>query len=217
MPFFLELLTYDGKIDDAKGEEYAKVKPEKVFKTMEEFSKPQYDVTVLKVEMPFNIKFVEGYNGDNNVVYTQEEAKKLLKKQSDLTDLPYIFLSAGVTSEEFIAEIKMAEEAGADFNGVLCGRATWKPAIKPFAAEGEKQGIGTEQSHERYNILMERLEESPEMRMDAVRNALDSVSKDNFGEFESTEWSIVMNLSAREARYYHRENYEQDYTFRLGE
>ena len=74
-----------------------------------------------------------------------------------------------------------------------------------YLAEGEKQGIGTEQSHERYNILMERLEESPEMRMDAVRDALDSVSKDNFGEFESTEWSIVMNLSAGEARYYHRE------------
>lgn len=86
-----------------------------------------------------------------------------------------------------------------------------------YLAEGEKQGIGTEQSHERYNILMERLEESPEMRMDAVRDALDSVSKDNFGEFESTEWSIVMNLSAGEARYYHRENYEQNYTFRLGE
>ena len=86
-----------------------------------------------------------------------------------------------------------------------------------YLAEGEKQGIGTEQSRERYNILMERLEESPEMRMDAVRDALDSVSKDNFGEFESTEWSIVMNLSAGEARYYHRENYEQDYTFRLGE
>lgn len=86
-----------------------------------------------------------------------------------------------------------------------------------YLAEGEKQDIGTGQSHERYNILMERLEESPEMWMDAVRDALDSVSKDNFGEFESTEWSIVMNLSAGEARYYHRENYEQDYTFRLGE
>ena len=34
----------------------------------------------------------------------------------------------------------MAEEAGADFNGVLCGRATWKPAIKPFAAESEAAG-----------------------------------------------------------------------------
>lgn len=140
LPFFLELLTYDANIDDAKGEEYAKVKPEKVEKTMKEFSKPEYKVTVLKVEMPFNIKFVEGYNGDNEVVYTQEEAKKLLKQQSDATDLPYIFLSAGVTSEEFIAEIKMAEEAGANFNGVLCGRATWKPSIKPFAADGEEVG-----------------------------------------------------------------------------
>ncbi len=140
LPFFLEVLTYDANIADAKSEEFAKVKADKVLKTMKEFSKPQYGVTVLKVEIPFNIKFVAGFNGGNNVVYTQEEAKDLLKKQSEITDLPYIFLSAGVTSEEFIAEIKMAEEAGADFNGVLCGRATWKPAIKPFAAESEAAG-----------------------------------------------------------------------------
>ncbi len=140
LAFFLEVVTYDGHMDSVQSEEYAKVKPDKVFKTMEEFSKPQYDVTVLKVEIPFNIKYVDGFNGDNNVVYTQEEAKKLLKKQSDITDLPYIFLSAGVTSEEFIAEIKMAEEVGAQFNGVLCGRATWKPSIEPFAAEGEDVG-----------------------------------------------------------------------------
>ena len=140
LPFFLEILTYDANIADAKSKEFAKVKADKVLKTMKEFSKPQYGVTVLKVEIPFNIKFVAGFNGDNNVVYTQEEAKDLLKKQSEITDLPYIFLSAGVTSEEFIAEIKMAEEAGADFNGVLCGRATWKPAIKHFAAESEAAG-----------------------------------------------------------------------------
>ncbi|MDF7683578.1 tagatose 1,6-diphosphate aldolase [Lactobacillus sp. ESL0679] len=140
LPLFLELLTYDANIADAKGADFAKVKADKVLKTMKEFSAPKYGVTVLKVEIPFNIKFVEGFNGDNEVVYTQAQAKELLKKQSDITDLPYIFLSAGVTSEEFIAEIKMAEEAGADFNGVLCGRATWKPSIKPFAAEGEEVG-----------------------------------------------------------------------------
>ena len=84
-----------------------------------------------------------------------------------------------------------------------------------YLAEGEKQGIGTQQSHERYDILMNQLEETPQMGMEDVRDALDSVSKDNFGEFESTEWSIVMNLSAGEARYYHRENYNQNYTFRL--
>lgn len=84
-----------------------------------------------------------------------------------------------------------------------------------YLAEGEKQGIGTQQSHERYDILLNQLEETPQMGMEDVRDALDSVSKDNFGEFESTEWSIVMNLSAGEARYYHRENYNQNYTFRL--
>ena len=140
LPFFLELLTYDSKIEDTKSVEFAKVKANKVLQAMKEFSAPQYDVTVLKVEIPFNIKFVEGFNGNNEVVYTQEQAKDLLKQQSDSTDLPFIFLSAGVTSEEFIAEIKMAEEAGADFNGVLCGRATWKPAIKPFAGESEAAG-----------------------------------------------------------------------------
>ena len=84
-----------------------------------------------------------------------------------------------------------------------------------YLAEGEKQDIGTEQSHERYDILMNQLEETSQMGMENVRDALDSVSKGNFGEFESTEWSIVMNLSAGEARYYHRENYSQDYTFQL--
>lgn len=140
LPFFLELLTYDSKIEDTKSAEFAKVKANKVLQAMKEFSAPQYDVTVLKVEIPFNLKFVEGFNGNNEVFYTQEQAKDLLKQQSDITDLPFIFLSAGVTSEEFIAEIKMAEEAGADFNGVLCGRATWKPAIKPFAGESEAAG-----------------------------------------------------------------------------
>lgn len=140
LPLFLELLTYDANIPDAKSEEFAKIKPDKVLRTMKEFSKPEYGVTVLKIEIPFNISYVAGFNGDNPVVYTQKEAKELLKKQSDATELPYIFLSAGVTSEEFIAEIKMAEEAGADFNGVLCGRATWKPSIKPFAGESEEAG-----------------------------------------------------------------------------
>lgn len=84
-----------------------------------------------------------------------------------------------------------------------------------YLADGEKNGIGTQQSHERYDILMRLLEETPTMTMAEVRNALDSVSKDNFGELESTEWSIVMNLATGEARYYHRENYTKSYVFTL--
>lgn len=86
-----------------------------------------------------------------------------------------------------------------------------------YLAPGEKQGIGTSQSHTRYDILMKFLNEGGAVSMDGVRDALDSVSKDNFGEFESTEWSIVFNLEQGEARYYHRENYENSYQFQLKE
>lgn len=91
---------------------------------------------------------------------------------------------------------------------------TKTPAVTNFyLAEGEKNGIGTQQSHERYEILVNRLNDSETMEMDDVRDALDSVSKDNFGEFESTEWSIVMNQTTGEVRYYHREDYNTAYTF----
>ncbi len=76
-----------------------------------------------------------------------------------------------------------------------------------YLAEGEKHGIGTKQSHERYEILMGLLDESERMDRPGARDALDRVIKDNFGEFESTEWSIVFNQAA----YYHRENYGKGY------
>ena len=76
-----------------------------------------------------------------------------------------------------------------------------------YLADGEKQGIGTAQSHTRYEILTQTLEERGAMTETEVRDALDSVSKDNFGELESTEWSIVMNQETKELIYYHRENY----------
>ena len=75
--------------------------------------------------------------------------------------------------------------------------------------------MGTQQSHTRYDILVQALADQQTMDMDGVRNALDSVSKDNFGEFESTEWSAVFNLSTGIAQYYHRENYTTAYEFSI--
>lgn len=93
---------------------------------------------------------------------------------------------------------------------------TETPAVTNFyLAEGEKNGIGTRQSHERYEILMDSLNESRTMNMEELRDAMNSVSKDNFGEFESTEWSIVANLTTGEVRYYHREHYDTVYAFTI--
>lgn len=95
---------------------------------------------------------------------------------------------------------------------------TKTPVVTNFyLAESEKYGIGTEQSHTRYDILTKRLNQTSTMSMEDVRDALSSVSKGNFGEFESTEWSIVYNQSAGEVHYYHRENYDNRYIFNIKE
>ncbi len=86
-----------------------------------------------------------------------------------------------------------------------------------YLAEREKQGIGTGQSHERFDILTETLAKKASMTQAEVRDALNSVSKDNFNEFESTEWSIVFDQSALTAAYYHRENYGKAYLFQITE
>ena len=100
LPFYLELVSYDAQNADAGSLEYAKVKPHKVNDMMKEFSKPQYKVDVLKVEVPVNMNYVEG----------------------------------------------------STFNGVLCGRATWKNGVKPFIEAGEAAAREWLQSTGRENI-----------------------------------------------------------------
>lgn len=139
IPFFLEILSYDASEEDVRGKEYAKVKPHKVIEAMKEFSKPRYNVDVLKVEVPVNMDYVEGFS-TKEPVYTKAEAAQYFKDQSEATHLPFIFLSAGVTAQLFQETLKFAHEAKSNFNGVLCGRATWKNGIAPYAIEGEEAG-----------------------------------------------------------------------------
>ena len=137
IPFFLEILAYDETIADAGSVEYAKVKPRKVIEAMKVFSDPRFNIDVLKVEVPVNMKFVEGF-AEGQVVYSRQEALKHFKEQSEVTHLPYIYLSAGVSAQLFQETLDFAKEAGAEFNGVLCGRATWKDAVPIFASEGDQ-------------------------------------------------------------------------------
>ena len=136
IPFFLEIVSYDGTLNDEKSAEYAKLKPRKVIEAMKVFSDPRYNVDVLKVEVPVNMNFVEGF-ATGEVLHTREEALELYREQNAATELPYIYLSAGVSAKLFQETLEFAKEAGAEFNGVLCGRATWKDAVPVFASEGE--------------------------------------------------------------------------------
>jgi tagatose 1,6-diphosphate aldolase len=49
---------------------------------------------------------------------------------------PFIYLSAGVSNEEFTETLELTGESGVKFAGVLCGRATWKDGIAVYAKQG---------------------------------------------------------------------------------
>lgn len=137
IPFYLEFVGYDPQGGDEKGLEFAKKKPAIVTGSMEEFSKPQYKVDVLKVEVPVNAVYVEGssvFKGE--VAYTRAEALDLYRKAADVAKKPFIYLSAGVSNAQFIESLNMAAESGTDYSGVLCGRATWKDGMPIYATQG---------------------------------------------------------------------------------
>ena len=60
IPFFLEMVGYDAHGGDEKSIEFARKKPEIVSGSMAEFGKKQYNVDVLKVEVPIQMEFVAG-------------------------------------------------------------------------------------------------------------------------------------------------------------
>ncbi len=139
IPFFLEFVGYDPAGGDVNTLDFAKKKPEVVAKSTQEFSKPQYQVDVLKVEIPINMKFTEGtksFKGEK--AYTRKEALEYFRKTAKLTAKPFIYLSAGVGDDEFRESLELAAEAGAAYNGVLCGRATWKEGMPVYAKRGVK-------------------------------------------------------------------------------
>src|SRR3954464_4494770 len=136
IPFFLEFVGYEEGADE-KGPEYAKKKPHIVTESMREFSKDKYGVDVLKVEVPVNMKYVEGsevYAG--TTAYSKKEAIDHFKSAAAVATKPFIYLSAGVSNKEFTETLELAGESGVKFNGVLCGRATWKDGIPVYAKQG---------------------------------------------------------------------------------
>jgi tagatose 1,6-diphosphate aldolase len=138
VPFFLEPISYSDEIGDEQGIAFARAKPEKVTKYMQEFSQPQYGVDVLKVEVPVNVRYVEGSkaNRDGQAAYSRAEAMDHFRTAASASRIPFIYLSAGVTDEIFRETLELAAEAGTPFSGVLCGRATWQDGIPEYGKGG---------------------------------------------------------------------------------
>jgi tagatose 1,6-diphosphate aldolase len=92
---------------------------------------------VLKVEIPVNLQFVAGARSfKGQAAYSRQEALEHYRQAAAAATKPFIYLSAGVGNEQFVESLEMAAEAGSDFSGVLCGRATWKDGVPVYAKEG---------------------------------------------------------------------------------
>ena len=136
IPFFLEFVGYDDALDE-KSLEYAKKKPSIVTGAMEEFTKDRYGVDVMKVEIPINMRYVEGSRvSAGQSAYSKKEAMDHFRRAADVSTKPFIYLSAGVSNAEFTEGLELAGEAGTRYSGVLCGRATWKDGIAVYGKQG---------------------------------------------------------------------------------
>jgi tagatose 1,6-diphosphate aldolase len=150
IPFFLEFVGYEEGADE-KGLEFARKKPEIVTSSMAEFTKDRYGVDVMKVEVPINMKFVEGAKAASGgqSAYTRDQAKRWFLESAKVATKPFIYLSAGVSNAEFTESLALATESGVKYSGVLCGRATWKDGIPVYGKDGadafrrwlESQGV----------------------------------------------------------------------------
>jgi tagatose 1,6-diphosphate aldolase len=137
IPFVLEILGYSATGEDEKGLSFAQHKPRMVALSVEEFSKPEYGVDMLKIEVPVEMRFVPGtslFSGEQ--AYSLGAAQQSFRNIDSATSRPYVYLSAGVTNQQFVETLEFAAESGSRFNGVLCGRATWQDGIHVFAQRG---------------------------------------------------------------------------------
>lgn len=87
-----------------------------------------------------------------------------------------------------------------------------------YLADCEKQGIGSTQSHQRFDTLSAYTGPAGELE---VRDLLESVSQKNYPQpedgYERTMWSIVYCPEGRCADFYFAENYSQSYILTLSD
>ncbi len=128
--FLFEPIVYDRALPDGASADYALAKPGLVRAATERFAAPKFNIDILKVEIPVSIAHV-------GTTMSEAQAKDAFQQAAAAAGgIPLLYLSAGVTFEQFRDALKMARDAGVEARGFMCGRAIWSNAIDIFGAEG---------------------------------------------------------------------------------
>ena len=132
--YLFEPIVYDRAIPAGASAEFAAVKPELVRAATQAFADPKFGIDILKVEVPVNFNFVEGTGTPN---MSRADAERAFVTAAEAAgDIPLLYLSAGVTFEQFRDTLKFSRNAGVNPMGCMCGRAIWNDAIGIYGADG---------------------------------------------------------------------------------
>lgn len=139
LTFLMEPLVYHPAAAPGSAA-FARMKPALVRDTVRVFADPRFGAHVLKVEVPVDLPFVEGYGTPQT---SGDEALAAFRAVTAAAGgLPVVFLSAGVPFAAFEASLALARASGAPFAGFMCGRALWSEAVGVFGAQGEQAMTG---------------------------------------------------------------------------
>ena len=128
--FLFEPIVYDRAIADVNSVEYALAKPDLVRAATSDFAVPEFAVDLLKVEIPVNLAHIGG-------AMSEADAEEAFRNAADAAgDIPILYLSAGVTFEQFREGLAFSRKAGVKARGFMCGRAIWSDAIGIFGSDG---------------------------------------------------------------------------------
>lgn len=134
--YLMEPLVYHPSIEPGTAD-YARIKPELVKEATRLFAEPRFQADVLKVEVPVDLGYVEGFGEPHR---SREEALAAFRDAAaPASELELVYLSAGVPFEWFEASLQLASEAGVSFSGFMCGRALWSDAVAIFGDGGEEE------------------------------------------------------------------------------
>ena len=132
--FLFEPIVYDETVTDSASLEFAQLKPELVREATAIYADPGFAVDVLKVEIPVNLAFVEGFGTG---AFDRGWALDCFRKAAAAAGpIPLVYLSAGVSFDWFEQSLKLAREAGVAAAGFMCGRAIWADAVAEFGSGG---------------------------------------------------------------------------------
>ncbi len=128
--FLFEPIVYDRAIPDGTSQDYARAKPALVRAATETFAASRFNIDILKVEIPVSLARI-------GTTMSEAEAKIAFREAAEPAgDIPLLYLSAGVTFEQFRDGLKLSKAAGVNARGFMCGRGIWSDAIGIFGTDG---------------------------------------------------------------------------------